>query len=84
MQEAKQPQKPPKKPLIFYYIIAMVVVMLLNALLFPSVMEPQVYEVSSNQFEDMIDNGQVSLVALDEDSREIVFIARDESGQERY
>ena len=44
----------------------MIVVMLLNALLFPSVLERQVTEVPYNEFLDMVDEGQVTEVALSE------------------
>ena len=36
----KQESKTPKKPLIFYYLIAMLVLLLLNALVFPSLLSP--------------------------------------------
>ena len=85
MQEVKDTKPtPPKKPLIFYYIIALVVVMLLNALLFPSVMNKQVVEVSYDQFLTMVDNGQVSQVAWEKDEEQIVFIATDSQGREGY
>ena len=71
MLEVKDTQPtPPKKPLIFYYLIAMVVVMLLNALLFPSLLQRQVTEVGYNQFLDMVGNGQVKEVAY-EDAEDI-------------
>ena len=73
MQEVKDTKPtPPKKPLIFYYLIAMVVVMLLNALLFPAVMEKQVVEVSYDQFLTMVDNGQVSEVAWEKEEEQII------------
>ena len=78
MQEIKDTDTkptPPKKPLIFYYIIAMIVVMLLNALLFPSMLEQQVIEVPYNEFLSMVDEGQVTQVALNEEERQLVFIA---------
>ncbi len=60
MQEIKEPEeKPSKKPLIFYYLIAMLVVMLLNALLFPSILQEEVTEVPYSQFLTMIDDGKV-------------------------
>ena len=85
MQEIKDDRKkpsPPKKPLIFYYAVALVVLMLLNAFFFPTVLERQVIEVPYSQFLTMVDNNQVSELALDEDSREIVFIGTDDSGKE--
>ena len=85
MQEVKDTKPtPPKKPLIFYYLSAMVVVMLLNALLFPSVMEKQVVEVSYDQFLTMVDNGQVSEVAWEKEEEQIVFIAQGDDGREGY
>ena len=85
MQEVKDTQPtPPKKPLIFYYLIAMVVVMLLNALLFPAVLEKQVVEVSYDQFLTMVDNGQVSEVAWEKEEEQIVFIAQGDDGKEGY
>ena len=75
MQEVKPSPKPPKKPLIFYYIVAMVVVMLLNALLFPSMLERQVTEVSYSEFLDMVDEGKVDQVALDESDGMLVFVS---------
>ena len=87
MQEIKDDGKtpsPPKKPLIFYYALALVALMLLNVFFFPTVLERQVIEVPYSQFLTMVDNDQVEQVALDEDSREIVFIAADDSGREGY
>ena len=75
MKEVKPSPKPPKKPLIFYYIVAMVVVMLLNALLFPSMLERQVTEVSYSEFLDMVDEGKVDQVALDESDGMLVFVS---------
>ncbi|HIS55065.1 MAG TPA: ATP-dependent zinc metalloprotease FtsH [Candidatus Fimimorpha excrementavium] len=76
MREIKDAgQKPPKKPLIFYYLIALLVLFLLNALVFPSLMSPKVVEVSYNEFLNMIDEGQVKQVALEESSGQLVFLA---------
>ena len=86
MQEIKDTDAkptPPKKPLIFYYIIAMIVVMLLNALLFPSVLERQVTEVPYNEFLDMVDEGQVTEVALSESDQQLVFIAGEDENSLR-
>ena len=87
MQEVKEDGKnpsPPKKPLIFYYALALVALMLLNVFFFPSVLERQVIEVPYSQFLTMVDDHQVTEVALDEDNRQIVFIAADETGRTGY
>ena len=87
MHEVKDDGKtpsPPKKPLLFYYALALVALMLLNVFFFPSVLERQVIEVPYSQFLTMVDDHQVTEVALDEDSRQIVFIAADEAGRTGY
>ena len=85
MKEVKdQPPKTPKKPLVFYYLIVMIVVMLLNALLFPSMLNRQVTQVSYDTFLQMVDEGKVSEVAWEKDGEELVFIAKDADGKDAY
>ena len=75
MHEVVNTQRgPSKKPFVFYAIAAMVVIMLLNALVFPSLMKRSVVEVGYDQFLDMIDNNEVKEVSYDEDTRMFVFI----------
>ncbi|HIQ59575.1 MAG TPA: ATP-dependent zinc metalloprotease FtsH [Candidatus Merdivicinus intestinavium] len=62
----------------------MIVIMLLNALLFPSMMERSVVEVGYDQFLEMIDNDEVKEVSYDEYSGEYVFIAENENGAGIY
>ncbi len=71
----KTDPKNPKKPLVFYYLIAMIVLMLLNALVFPSLMSPRVKEVTYSEFLTMIEEKQVQEVAMDTD--QIIFSAKD-------
>jgi cell division protease FtsH len=74
MQEIKDPKKTPgTKNVIYYYIVSLVVIILLNALLFPAVVKNQVIEVPYNQFLEMVDQGSVKQVALDETNSELVF-----------
>ncbi len=49
--------KNPKKPLIFYYAVMLLVLMMLNWLLFPSLLQRQVTEVGYDEFISMVDNG---------------------------
>ena len=49
--------------------------MLLNALVFPSMLKRTVVEVGYDQFLEMIDDGQVKEVSYDEYSGQVVFIA---------
>ena len=76
-EEIESRQSPPKRPFIFYAIIAFVCIMLLNALVFPSMLKRSVIEVGYDQFLDMIDNNEVKEVSYDESSGQFVFIAGD-------
>ena len=75
--------KPNKKPFFYYAMIAMLILMLLNAFVFPSLMTPCVTEVSYDKFLDMLSGGQVTVVELQENERELYFKAADENGAER-
>ncbi len=75
---------PSKKPFVFYAIIAMLVIMLLNALVFPSMLKRSVIEVGYDQFLEMIDNDQVKQVSYDSYSGQFVFIAGDENSEMIY
>ncbi len=57
--------KTPRKPLIFYYVIAMGILILLNAFIFPDLMQPQVSEVPYSTFLSMLEKGEVSEVSRD-------------------
>ena len=75
--------KPNEKPFFYYAMIAMLILMLLNAFVFPSLMTPRVTEVSYDKFLDMLSGGQVTVVELQENERELYFKAADENGAER-
>lgn len=70
------------RPLIYYALIAMVVLLLLNALVFPSLLQQEVLDVPYSEFLDMVEDGRVNEVALDETSQQLVFTGTDESGKE--
>ena len=78
----KQESKTPKKPLIFYYLIAMLVLLLLNALVFPSLLSPKVGEVSYDQFLSLVERKEVKQVAIEDDV--ILFTVKDEAGKDGY
>ncbi len=67
-----------RKPLAFYYLIAMIVIMLLNALVFPALMSPRVKEVTYSEFLTMIDEKRIEEVAMDAETNQIIFSAKDE------
>ena len=75
---------PSKKPFIFYAIIALLIIMLLNALVFPSMLRHSVVEVGYDQFLEMIDSNQVKEVSYDEYSGQLVFIAGEENVEQIY
>ena len=72
----EEPKKPSPKSWIYYYFIVLVVTMLLNALVFPSVMERSVKEVSYDQFLSMVESGKVEQVAMQDN--QISFLAKNE------
>ena len=75
---------PSKKPFIFYAIIALLIIMLLNALVFPSMLRRSVVEVGYDQFLEMIDSNQVKEVSYDEYAGQFVFIAGEENAEQIY
>ena len=74
--------QPSKKPLVYYALLAGLVLLLLNALVFPALLQRQVENVDYSDFLKMIDAGKVKKVALEQDSEQIVFEAEDENGRE--
>ena len=78
----KQESKTPKKPLIFYYLIAMLVLLLLNALVFPSLLSPRVKEVSYDQFLSLVEQKEVKQVAIEDEV--ILFTIKDEASKDGY
>ena len=65
------------KPLIYYVLIAGAIIMLLNAFVFPALLQRQVQPVGYSDFLKMVDAGQVTEVQLDENDRQLIFLARD-------
>ena len=74
----KVEKNPNKKPLIYYCIITMVITLLLNAFLFPRILEAQVTEVTYSDFLDKLDAGNVDEVAIDDS--QIIFTAQGDNG----
>ena len=58
----KEVQKP-RKPLIFYYLIAIAVLLLLNSLVFPALMKPQIRQVDYSTFLSMLESHAVDPVS---------------------
>ena len=64
---------PSKKPLYYYTVIAMIALLLLNAFVFPSLLQSEVKEVGYNEFLSMVDKGKVNEVSRDETTQTITF-----------
>lgn len=77
-----QEHTPKKKPIIYYYLIVLFVLILLNAFVFPSMLNRQVKEVDYNTFLNQVDAGQVTQVALD--TSQIIFVTKDANGNNAY
>ena len=71
-----------KKPLIFYMAVAVIVIMLLNAFVFPMLLQRQVQEVGYSDFLKMVDSKQVSEVSMDENGEQLIFIIKGKDGQD--
>ena len=57
----------PKKPMMFYYMVVLVILFLLNFLLFPQLLKPDVKEVDYGTFLSMVDKKEVSKVQIEDD-----------------
>ena len=69
--------KSPKKPLIYYYFIVLMVILLFNMLVTPMLTQQQVEEVGYDTFMDMIDEGDIGLVEVEDTA--IVFTDKSQS-----
>ena len=72
-----------KKPLLYYVLVAMTIILLMNAFIFPALLARQVQEVGYSDFLSWVDSGRVTQVSLDQESDQIIFVARDDNSQEQ-
>ena len=68
---------PSKKPIYYYTIIAMIAILLLNAFVFPQLLQNEVKEVGYNEFLKMVDTGKVDEVSRDETTQTITFTSKE-------
>ena len=68
---------PSKKPIYYYTIIAMIALLLLNAFVFPQLLQNEVKEVGYNEFLKMVDTGKVDEVSRDETTQTITFTSKE-------
>ncbi|MBP1916740.1 ATP-dependent zinc metalloprotease FtsH [Lederbergia galactosidilytica] len=74
-------QKNPKKPLIYYILVSVMVVMVLNAFVFPLIMEQKVSQVDYGTFLKQIEQGKVDSVEIQDN--QIGYTVLDGSGREK-
>ncbi len=75
----QQPKNSHRKPLILYYCIALLIVLILNATVFPLLVNPQVNEVDYSEFLQMLSEQKVKEVEIQSD--QIVFSDTSEDTQ---
>ena len=71
--------RPPKRPLIFYYCVAVLILLLFNFLAMPWLAQRQIHEVDYNTFVEMLEDGQVGLVQLQEQENRVLFTNTEET-----
>lgn len=69
-----------KKGWAYYSFVALIIILLLNAFIFPSIMNREVTEVDYNTFLSQVDEGKVAEVQLE--AAQITFVGEDTDGQE--
>ena len=69
--------KSPKKPLLYYYTIVLILLLVFNFVAMPWISEHQIKEVDYNTFINMVDNGEVSTVEIQEQNNRILFQGND-------
>ena len=72
-----------KKPFLYYYFLVLLIVMVLNALVFPTIMERSV-EVPYSEFENQLDAGNVKDVYVDSAYSQIEYTTRDQQWPVTY
>ena len=71
--------KSPKKPMMYYYTIVLILLLVFNFDAMPWISEHQIKEVDYNTFINMVDNGEVSTVEIQEQNNRILFQGNDNS-----
>ena len=75
---------PSKRPIIYYAVVAAIMLLLLNALVFPGLLQAEVKEVGYNEFLSMVEKGEVTEVARDEAAGTITFTTGKDSTVKYY
>ena len=75
-------EKSPRKPLLYYYCITLLVLMLLNALVFPTLLGNRVTPVDYSTFLNELDAGHVTQVSRD--GEELLFVTEVDGKESVY
>ena len=75
-------KKKKRTPILIYYIIALVVIILINAVLIPKLREPEIVKIEYNEFIEMIEEGKISKVEIDE--RKIRIEPKEQKASENF
>ena len=71
-----------RRPLIFYVVIVTTIILLLNAFIFPMMLARQIQVIGYSDFLKWVDEGRVTEVSLTQEADQIIFVARNDQGQE--
>lgn len=74
----KKNNKNPKRSLFYYYGVALLIIFALNFLVLPMFTTPETESVPYNEFVDMIANGEVSQVEIQNEKNQIVFLTKED------
>lgn len=74
--------KNPRRSFMYYTLILLLLAVLFQMFIVPSLTQPQVTEVSYSQFLQMLEDGQVTTVSVNETDQEISFLVQKEAGAE--
>ncbi|MGD9569388.1 MAG: ATP-dependent zinc metalloprotease FtsH [Sedimentibacter sp.] len=73
-------QKNTKKPFVYYYGIVLIIIIILNALVVPYLnkMNSKIIEVDYGTFLTMVENGEVTVVEIDD--KQVAFLSKSDEG----
>lgn len=60
----KNKPKNPKRPIVFYYLIALIIIIVMNSIVLPRFLGPNVKEIDYGSFLDKLDNGEIEEVEI--------------------
>ena len=77
MKEMKNDNKP-QKSILTYYIVILLVTLLLNALIFPRMWQPNIVNVDYGTFRQELESGLITDVEMDEAGTTIYYLKNEQ------